>query len=144
MLKKIILLILITLMLFGCSGKKTNDIVGTWKNNRVWTTEESVLEGFAQNMGVEVEKLSTDEIAGIKELLKDSIYDLEVADGNSIEFCSDGTYRTSVGSTGEYETTDKTIIIQEDKYQILGTYELSKEILIIKVQGVFYQYKRIK
>lgn len=102
------------------------------------------MENYAEVLGIDLNEMLDEDKEALVSLLKSSIYDLEVDNGTIVEFKKDGTYELSTGETDSYKADETTLTMTEDKYRVKGEWSIDKGILTIKVQGVLYEYKRVK
>lgn len=123
-------------MLAGCSSNK---LVGKWENTKVYTTKESVIELYKAN-GIDYDSMLKSEQEVFEQMIQSSIYELNVDNGTTIEFTSDGKYISSLGMEGNYSLKGNEILMDDGS---ISTYEIKNDILTIKVEGRYFVYKRV-
>lgn len=134
--KKLLLMLSALLTLVGCSSNK---LVGKWENTKIYTTKESVIELYKAN-GIDYDSMLKSEQEVFEQMIQSSIYELNVDNGTTIEFTSDGKYISSLGMEGNYSLKGNEILMDDGS---ISTYEIKNDILTIKVEGRYFVYKRV-
>lgn len=90
--------------------------------------------------GIDYDSMLKSEQEVFEQMIQSSIYELNVDNGTTIEFTSDGKYISSLGMEGNYSLKGNEILMDDGS---ISTYEIKNDVLTIKVEGRYFVYKRV-